>query len=314
MYDGRLNFARWDFMQPLAKTAAGFVLPAACELTKRGITYHVGTPSSSYYIGYGHAFVELFDTSSDRNILLSCVCDSGDHCLYLVPSRLRFTEKFFQIRTPQELIDYVDFSVGKPLDGYVEEVLRASSGPPGDFYVYRHIFPDGRIYIGKGRGGRAHRTKRNWSYEKAKKDAGEPVVEVLLDNLSEPEAYNIEAKLINKSNEILGFWFVLNITEGLERPDDIGDMPSRTLYKMKPFLGVDLDATKFGQKINIFWRASDAIGAERNYQRGLTIHQAAITLRCTMNEVIAAIDSPSIKIKSCTVLTDEKLEAEINRP
>lgn len=301
-------------MEPLAKMAAGFVLPVACELTKRGVTYHVGTPSRSHYIGYGHAFIELFDTSSDRNILLCCVYDPGDHCLYVVPTRLRFAEKFFQIRTPQELLEYLDFSVGIPLDSYVEEVLKASLGPPGEFYVYRHIFPDGRVYIGKGIGDRAHRAKRNWMYEKAKKDVGEPVAEVLLENLSEPEAYKIEAKLISKSREILGYWFVLNMTDGLERPDDIGDMPSRTLYKMKPFLGIDLNNTKFGQKINIFWRASEAIGAERNYQRGLSIHQAALTLRCTMNEVIAAIDSPSIKIKSCAVLTDEKLETEINRP
>jgi hypothetical protein len=72
------------------------------------------------------------------------------------------------------------------------------------FYVYAHYSSEGDIspfYIGKGKGNRAYNTNRS---ELWKEKASEGfVVKILKDNLTEPEAYDLEIKLIKLYGRVL---------------------------------------------------------------------------------------------------------------
>ncbi len=164
---------------------------------------------------------------------------------------------------------------------------------PEDFYVYRHIFTDGRIYIGKGKGGRIlDFINRNGGYLGARKNLGDPHVFCVAERLSEADAYALEFQLIrslsrvnNKSPGVM-----LNSTEGRELAD-IGDMPIRTILKLFPDWppkGLD---QKYLDWVNIYWRRSEDRGSARSYNYNLPIFKAARMIDCTMNEIVGAVQN-----------------------
>lgn len=83
------------------------------------------------------------------------------------------------------------------------------------FYVYRHTFANGYIYIGKGKNERAYKTsERNKFYNNILKKYGKPLIEILFNNLAEKESFKVEIEQISihKTN---GFK-LLNMTNGGE--------------------------------------------------------------------------------------------------
>lgn len=83
------------------------------------------------------------------------------------------------------------------------------------YYVYRHTFSNGTIYIGKGAGNRIlDNTSRNRYWNSLKNKYGLPIVGIMMNNLTEKEALNLEIKVIRyykQKNKPL-----CNITEGGE--------------------------------------------------------------------------------------------------
>lgn len=66
-----------------------------------------------------------------------------------------------------------------------------------DYYVYTHCDKKGNIfYIGKGRGNRCKSKKRNNLWLEKVNDIGEYFIEIPYDNLTEEEALDCEALLI----------------------------------------------------------------------------------------------------------------------
>jgi hypothetical protein len=67
------------------------------------------------------------------------------------------------------------------------------------FYVYRHKFPDGSIYIGKGCGTRIYtygKNKRGPLWTRTAEKCGRPKTEFMIKNISEDLAYFIEEEAV----------------------------------------------------------------------------------------------------------------------
>ena len=62
-----------------------------------------------------------------------------------------------------------------------------------EFYVYKHIRKDNNtcFYVGKGKGGRIYKPKRNKHYNRIRKKYGCYVVKIK-ENLTEKEAFALE--------------------------------------------------------------------------------------------------------------------------
>ena len=81
------------------------------------------------------------------------------------------------------------------------------------FYVYKHTFSNGAVYVGKGSCNRAYKfSGRNDYWQKLRKKYGKPVVDILHNNLSESTAFELEIKLI-KQYEKMGF-ILCNLVAG----------------------------------------------------------------------------------------------------
>ena len=62
-----------------------------------------------------------------------------------------------------------------------------------DFYIYKHTFSNGIVYIGKGTGDRCCKYQgRNDYYTKLFNKYGKPDIEILYDGLTESESFSIE--------------------------------------------------------------------------------------------------------------------------
>jgi hypothetical protein len=72
------------------------------------------------------------------------------------------------------------------------------------FYVYRHSFPDGSMYVGKGCGSRAYafgKNKRGELWLRTASKYGMPKAEFLIKNVSEDLAYFIEEEAVTLYKE-----------------------------------------------------------------------------------------------------------------
>ena len=75
-----------------------------------------------------------------------------------------------------------------------------------EFYVYKHIRKDNNtaFYIGKGKGNRAYKPKRNSFYNNVRKSCGCKVV-IIKNNLTEKEAFNLETEVIEDYVFVFGY-------------------------------------------------------------------------------------------------------------
>ena len=83
------------------------------------------------------------------------------------------------------------------------------------YYIYKHTFPNGILYIGKGKHRRAYcLSNRNKYYNHLLEKYGNPNIEILLDNLCEEEAFNKEMETIKECKEKK--FILCNLTNGGE--------------------------------------------------------------------------------------------------
>lgn len=83
------------------------------------------------------------------------------------------------------------------------------------YYVYKHTFSNGIVYIGKGKDERAYKLSyRNKYYNHLLLKYGTPNIEILIKNLNENDAFNKEIEVIRecKENNII----LCNMTNGGE--------------------------------------------------------------------------------------------------
>ena len=75
-----------------------------------------------------------------------------------------------------------------------------------DFYVYKHIRLDNNtcFYVGKGKGKRAYKPKRNKFYNNVRNSCGCKVV-IIKNNLTEEEAFNLETEVIEDYVFVFGY-------------------------------------------------------------------------------------------------------------
>ena len=75
-----------------------------------------------------------------------------------------------------------------------------------EFYVYKHIRKDNNtcFYVGKGKGRRAYKPKRNSFYNNVRKSCGCKVV-IIKNNLTEKEAFNLETEVIEDYVFVFGY-------------------------------------------------------------------------------------------------------------
>jgi hypothetical protein len=153
------------------------------------------------------------------------------------------------------------------------------------FYVYRHTFSNGSIYIGKGLGNRSHEFGRGRSlnYSNLLKEFGKPLVEILASELSEEDAYKLErTEIINsraRNNN------VINITDGYET-SDIGSMPPRTLLHSMMHRKIH---PQYRQIVHL-----KSISNAGRYSIGITIASAAIKLNLTCNALIEVLNKEEL--------------------
>lgn len=149
------------------------------------------------------------------------------------------------------------------------------------YYVYKHTFLDGSIYIGKGHGNRANEFMRGRSiaYGDLLKKFGAPEVKMLCEKLIEEEAYKIEAKEITDHRQ--RGEKVINMSDGLET-NDIGTMPPKTLLHSLMHRKIH---PKYKQIVHL-----KSIDREGSYSIGITLANAAIKLGMTCDALIAILN------------------------
>lgn len=68
-----------------------------------------------------------------------------------------------------------------------------------NFYVYKHTFANGTLYIGKGKGKRYRsNASRNTYWHNLKNKYGVPAKEIIVDNLTEEDAFDLENLIIEE--------------------------------------------------------------------------------------------------------------------
>lgn len=277
-----------------------------------GVGFSVSKVKNLSSDGCGNVFLELFCTDVNRTKLITLLFDSASDYFYQVSDR----KSLKKIKKNECSLDWIlDFCKthyeSDSLDCF-SRIISLANKQPGEYYVYRHLFVDGRIYIGKGKGGRYNSKNRRQSYyARTLDEVGEPLVEKICSGLSEESAYKIESELIRELRLHYGYSFVINQTEGMEKAKDIGDMPFGTLHIMRRHGKINLDDPRFMQKVNIFKRFNPEFGSIKQYYKSIDIYSAAKILNCPMNEVIRAKESSGVVINGFSILTDIEIDKAI---
>ena len=191
------------------------------DLVQHGVGFYTSKVNHPSFDGYGRIFIELFDTNAERTKLLTFLFDPEGNSLHAIQDR-KSTEKTKENECTREWIkEFCKNHAELRKADCVSRVISSTPKAPGEFYVYRHLFNDGRIYIGKGKGSRDKaKSGRGFYYSRTLKEAGEPQIERLCDEISEDAAYKIESELIKEFRLHYGYSFVINRTEGMEKEKD----------------------------------------------------------------------------------------------
>jgi len=108
-----------------------------------------------------------------------------------------FRESNESVVTLDWIVEFCEKQSKKYLPNFFDAILDSIEKQPGKCYIYKHIFDDGRMYIGKGVGNRLNTlSRRNAYYQQTLKEVGPPIIEKMCDNISEEAAYKIECALI----------------------------------------------------------------------------------------------------------------------
>ena len=165
------------------------------------------------------------------------------------------------------------------------------------YYVYRHTFADGSLYVGKGKAGRSTEFKRGRSgaYLSLLENFGPPNVDYIREGLSENEAYQLENREITylraRGEKII------NRTDGLEL-GDVGSMPPRTLLFISKNKFVH---PRYKQIIHL-----QNTKRPGSYSLCVTIVEAAIKMNITCDEVIEFIENDLSKERNGFRVMDQE--------
>jgi len=295
--------------------ASDLFLPLGRDLILRGLSLKISIARPFATESIDTVFIFIRETSTAKNPVATFALDVTERRVYPIINNKIIKAKDTTIVTTEDLINYINSNLDEYYDNFIEDIVSRKPLSTGDFYVYRHVFSDGRTYFGKGKGNRAStENKRNFFYEKAKNDLGNPFSEVLCENITEEDAYSIEAALINVSREHYGYSFVLNITSGLEQVEDIGDMPINTILRLQQHRSFDLEQSRFLAKVNLFRRSTEEVGSAKEYYQDITVFQAARITKSTMNEVITAVNNVERTIGHFKIVSNDELQLELMKP
>ena len=284
----------------------------AKDLVLYGVGFSVSKVNHWSFDGYGNVFLELFCTDVNRTKLIAFLFDSASNSFYEVFDRKSVQIKDENKRSLDWMLNFCKIHYESGALDCFSRIISLTDKQSGEYYVYRHLFVDGRIYIGKGKGSRYNSKNRRQSYyARTLDEVGEPLVEKICSGLSEESAYKIESELIRELRLHYGYSFVINKTEGMEKSKDIGDMPFGTLQVMQRHRKLSLDDPRFAQTVNIFKRFKPEIGSAKQYYKSISIYDAAKILNCPMNEVIRAKESSGVVINGFSILTDIEIDKAI---
>ncbi len=195
--------------------ASDLFLPLGRDLILRGLALKISAIRPITTESIDTVFIFICEASAVKSPVATFALDVSERRVYPITNNEITKRKGDAIATTEDLINHINSNLDEYYDNFIEDVVSRKPLSTGDFYVYRHVFSDGRTYFGKGKGNRVStESKRNFLYEKAKNDLGNPFAEVLCENIAEEDAYAIEAELINASREHYGYSFVMNITSG----------------------------------------------------------------------------------------------------
>lgn len=248
-------------------SASDALLAIGGKLIKLGLFLTLHKKSINILTTGYSVLAEINERYNEKIKVIVLGWDEGNNSFASVDSSLRILNEG-ELFTPDEILDFcVNYVATKKV---IQDIDLCSSEyiQPGDHYVYRHIFKDGRIYIGKGTGKRWLVTSdRNNYYDRSLKENGAPHIEKLIDNVSEDTSYKLEAIIIEANTRSLPKGFVLNQSHGMERASDIGDMPMRTIFVMENYMELNLNKVEYQQRVNIFKRSTLELGSSKEVVR-----------------------------------------------
>ncbi len=295
--------------------AGKYITTIGKNLVEYGVGLQVSKVNHQSFDGYGNVFVELFDTNANRFKLLTLIFNTDANTLHLVPDRKTVNKSQETERTLDWILDFCKKHSESGAINCFSRIISTTLTQPGEYYVYRHLFNNGRIYIGKGKGSRYKvKSRRTHAYTKTLEEVGDPIIEKLCDEISEDSAYKIECDLIKELRIHYGYSFIINRTDGMEKANDIGDMPLATLQTMLRLEKIKIEDPRFSQTVNIFKRYTPEVGSAKHYYKSIDIYNAAKILLCSMNEIIRAKESSGVVINGFCILSDIEIDREIAKP
>lgn len=303
--------------QPIDLVAAADKIRAiGLAIVKANISFKIFQDESSESVNAGKIFIELYDTDILKTRLFSIQFEaaSGDLVLKQAPAGFNSTVNG-NISLDQLRSFCAEYDTTDKAHCIATTISSLRNKDSGIYYVYRHIFKDGRMYIGKGKEGRANESKgRNSSYQRALAEMGTPNIEKLCLNMSEDSAYELECALIKNLREHHEYNWLLNRSGGMEQAKDVGDMPISTIQALIRVGKMHLDQTNKKETVNIFKRHQPEPGSAKEYYKNIGIYNAARLLGCTMNEVLRAEKQKNSVINGYSILSIEDFEEALKTP
>lgn len=316
LLDTTFAFSKLHYLPEDLVSAGKLIGTIGQNLVECEVSFHTNKANDKRLDTFGNIFIEIFDTDNDKTRILTLIFDSKEIKFHKIKSRDEFkniTEQNYSIDQILEFCQAYRKSTSK--DTCIPSTIFQTPKSPGNFYVYRHLFPNGKMYIGKGKNNRVNDlNSRSAIYKRTLLVDGTPKMEKLCEGISEESAYQIECKLIKELREHYGFNFLLNTSSGMEQAKDIGEMPIGTVQMLLRLNKLSLDDPKFMQPINIFKRMSPDPGSSKWYYKDISIYDAALFLKCTMNEAISAKNTNGVVINGFSILSDSEFEKEVKRP
>lgn len=294
------------------KSAAYFVSQVGAELVRGDLAWTICRDFGGGVPDNHPVTIEFYHVDFDKAPLLSMLLDVATGKIKLNNSVIDdFSGDWLGLRC---LVDFLLSKATSEADGFLRSTVNSYKTGSGDHYVYRHTFPNGRFYIGKGRRGRAlDFVDRNSAYRRVKDQFGLPVVDFLCKDLSDEEGYSLERKLIEGFREIYRSGNLLNVTAGDEKAD-VGDMPQGTLGVLSNLGKSPVLDDKYAVKVNIFRRFGEEIGSGKQYYKKINLVDAAKLLNCSLNQVLWLSEHPEASSKNgYRVLSDADFSKEVKR-
>ena len=295
--------------------AADKIRSIGSDIVKANISFKIFKDDYPESRNFGKIHIELCDTDASKKSLLLVEFEA-------VSSRLLIERALVDLNCAEDggisleeitslCSRYDRTSRAHCISTTINEIKDKSTG---SYYVYRHLFKDGRSYIGKGKGSRAKTIDgRNFAYQRAIAEMGEPTIEKLCQKMSENSAYELECTLIERLREHHGFNFLLNRTGGMEKAE-VSDMPVSTIQALVNIGKMNIEETKKEETVNIFKRYEPDPGSAKLYFKDMSIYDAAKWMRCTMNDVIKAKGQKQAVINGYSILNDEEFECALRIP